>query len=188
MIYAGIMLGCWLLFGAVWAVLFVRVKRDIRRPGSLLAAVGIRLVSVLAFILLLRLPATHRLIRLWFLTAPLALRVAGDVLCVAGVALSIWARVNLGANWSGQPSVKEGHELITSGAYRLVRHPIYSGMLTGALGTSLVIGVPGVLFLLGFVAVVISRIGVEERLMGQLFGDKYLLYRQRTKALIPHLL
>ena len=78
--------------------------------------------------------------------------------------------------------------MITSGAYRLVRHPIYSGMLIAALGTSLVIGIPGLLILLGFVAMVISRIGVEERLMVQLFGDQYLQYRKRTKMLIPNLI
>lgn len=77
---------------------------------------------------------------------------------------------------------------MTSGAYRLVRHPIYSGMLIAALGTSLVIGIPGLLILLGFVAMVISRIGVEERLMLQLFGDRYLQYKKRTKMLIPYLI
>lgn len=78
--------------------------------------------------------------------------------------------------------------MMTSGAYRLVRHPIYSGMLIAALGTSLVIGIPGLLILLGFVAMVISRIGVEERLMLQLFGDRYLQYKKRTKMLIPYLI
>ena len=188
MIYTDIMAGCWIVFGAVWLALFTRVKRDINRPGSLWAAAGIRLVSVLAFILLIRLPPTRHLIQRWFSMADPAVRVVGDVLCVLGVAFSIWARANLGSNWSNQPATKEGHELMTSGAYRLVRHPIYSGMLIAALGTSLVIGIPGLLILLGFVAMVISRIGVEERLMLQLFGDRYLQYKKRTKMLIPYLI
>ena len=182
------MAGCWIAFGVVWLALFTRVKRDIDRPGSLWAAVGVRLVFVLAFILLIRLPPARHLIQSWFSMADPAVRVAGDVLCALGVAFSIWARANLGSNWSSQPAIKEGHDLVTSGAYHLVRHPIYSGMLIAMIGTALVVGVPGLLFLLGFVPIVIYRIRVEERLMMKLFGDQFLRYRKRTRMLIPYLI
>src|SRR5438477_11089067 len=64
----------------------------------------------------------------------------GVVLCVAGLAVCIWARFTLGRNWSGVVTFKAGHELITSGPYALARHPIYTGLLSMALGTVIVLG------------------------------------------------
>src|SRR5215470_6090585 len=62
---------------------------------------------------------------------------AGAVLTLAGMLVSVWARLHLGGNWSGSITIKQGHELIISGPYRFVRHPIYSGLLLAFFGSAL---------------------------------------------------
>jgi protein-S-isoprenylcysteine O-methyltransferase Ste14 len=190
MIFVDIMAICWLVFVAYWVISSLRVKRDLSHHGSLWVSVGIRLLIAFAIVLLLRLPLAREVVQngmYGFLSIHPAIKAVGAVFCAVGVAIAIWARANLGANWSGRPATKEGHELVTSGPYRFVRHPIYSGMLLAMLGTCLISGIPGLLVFVAFSAIAIYRIVVEERLMMQLFADKYLEYRKHTKALIPHI-
>ena len=71
-----------------------------------------------------------------------------------GLAFAVWARVHLGRNWSGSVTVKEGHELIRTGPYAYVRHPIYTGLITAVLGTAIASGT--VRALLGLVIIVVS--------------------------------
>ncbi len=95
----------------------------------------------------------------------------------------------LGGNWSGAVTVKEGHELVQDGPYRLIRHPIYSGVLLMILGTGLAAGrVHG---LLAFPIALIAlwfKLRVEERWMGAEFGERYALYKGNSRALIPFVL
>jgi protein-S-isoprenylcysteine O-methyltransferase Ste14 len=111
---------------------------------------------------------------------------AGVVLCIAGLAFSIWARVTLGRNWSGAVTLKEGHELIERGPYRLVRHPIYTGLITMFVVTVIVLGHVG--GIVGALLVLVSfwiKLGDEEKLMLQQFPDQYAAYQQRVKRIIP---
>ena len=112
----------------------------------------------------------------------------GVALTILGCAFAIWARLALGANWSGRPTVKTGHELIVSGPYALARHPIYTGILLAAIGTALadlqwrrLIGVAII------AAAMVMKIRQEERLMMETFPDAYPRYRRSVKALIPGL-
>jgi protein-S-isoprenylcysteine O-methyltransferase Ste14 len=118
-----------------------------------------------------------------------ALAWTGVVLCVAGLAFCIWARFTLGSNWSGVVTLKGGHELITRGPYALVRHPIYTGLLTMFVATVIVLGhVAGIIAIpLVFVSTWI-KLGHEEKLMLQKFPDQYAAYRRRVKRLIPFIL
>jgi protein-S-isoprenylcysteine O-methyltransferase Ste14 len=134
----------------------------------------------------------HRL--LYPLSAPVIPRMeivawAGVVLCVAGLSFCIWARAILGRNWSGTVTLKEGHELIERGPYRLVRHPIYTGLLAMFLGTVVVLGhVAGIA---GLVLVFVSfwiKLRDEERIMLKQFPDQYAAYQQRVKRIIPFVL
>lgn len=113
----------------------------------------------------------------------------GTILCGLGVAFSIWARAILGRNWSSNPTIKEGHELVQSGPYRFVRHPIYTGILLAIFGTSIASGKVGDLVLiLAITLMLIVKLRLEESLMQQQFAEKYTEYRNRTKALIPFFL
>lgn len=103
-----------------------------------------------------------------------------------GLVLSICARRALGGNWSGSITVKEGHELVSAGPYRWIRHPIYSGVLLMILGTALAGGrVQGLLaFVIALVALYLKS-RIEERWMEAEFAARYADYKSRTWALIP---
>src|SRR6185436_17634885 len=102
---------------------------------------------------------------------------------------AIWARTVLGGNWSSSVTFKENHELIERGPYRLVRHPIYTGILTMTLGTAIVAGrVAAWLGLVFFFVLLWLKSRKEEELLTKHFPEAYPAYKARTKALIPFLL
>jgi protein-S-isoprenylcysteine O-methyltransferase len=113
------------------------------------------------------------------------IKIVGAVLCAAGIFFAIWARRHLGKNWSGYPSEKQEHQLITSGPYAKVRHPIYTGMLAALFGSALTLGFPWLVALIIVFVIFLYRIKVEERLMLKLFPSQYPEYIKRTKMLIP---
>ena len=114
---------------------------------------------------------------------------AGTGLLALGLAFSVWARLHLGRNWSGTVTVKQDHELIRTGPYALVRHPIYTGLLCALVGTALVRGEwRGVLAVLIVFVALWRKLRLEERWMSETFGDDYRRYREHTAALIPFLL
>ena len=120
-------------------------------------------------------------------TTPTAVQIAAVGLVGIGLAFCAWARVTLGGNWSGMAPANRG--LVVAGPYKLVRHPIYTGMLVMVLGT--VVDYPAVLSYVLFVAVVVVfffKSRSEERLMIEHFPDQYPAYRARVKALIPFVL
>jgi protein-S-isoprenylcysteine O-methyltransferase Ste14 len=110
----------------------------------------------------------------------------GVALLAAGLAFSVWARVHLGRNWSGSVTVKEGHELIRSGPYAYVRHPIYTGLLAAVLGTAIASGTvhAGVGFLI-IIATLLRKLRTEERFMRETFPGEYERYSAAVPALIP---
>lgn len=113
---------------------------------------------------------------------------AGVGLTCAGVALAIWARWNLGQNWSAEVSLKVDHQLIRSGPYAFIRHPIYSGLLLAVIGTAVAIGEWRGLLAIIIVAVAIGlKAKREEALMLATFGDLYRQYRYETGFLLPRL-
>jgi protein-S-isoprenylcysteine O-methyltransferase Ste14 len=123
--------------------------------------------------------------------APASALLAGcGCLAVAlGLALSTWARMHLGSNWSGRISLKQEHVLIRTGPYAIVRHPIYSGLLLAMCGTACALGEwRGLLAVLLMAASYWRKLRLEEQLMMQTFGDEYRRYCGRTSALIPHLI
>jgi len=112
--------------------------------------------------------------------------VVGVALNFAGLLFTVWARVHLGRNWSGAVTLKQDHELITSGPYRIVRHPIYTGLLLAFAGLAVARGEWR--SILGLVIMALSfwlKLRIEERLMVEQFGSAYETYRRRVNALIP---
>jgi protein-S-isoprenylcysteine O-methyltransferase Ste14 len=108
------------------------------------------------------------------------------VLAIVGLIIAIWARRTLASNWSANITYKKDHELITSGPYHYVRHPIYTGILAMVLGTILAVGTVGAV--IGLVLIVISmwlKWRQEEELMGRHFPKEYPDYKKRTKAILP---
>ena len=108
---------------------------------------------------------------------------------VGFILFAIWARRSLGRHWSGAVTTKQDHELIRSGPYRVVRHPIYTGVLGIYFTTALISGEIHGLVGLALVSLAYWRkIRMEERYLGELFGPQYETYRSATAALIPGVL
>jgi protein-S-isoprenylcysteine O-methyltransferase Ste14 len=175
----------WMVFIVVWATLSLTVKRSVRRElwGSRLLVIAVIDAGIaLLFVSDLRLgPLDFQWIH-----ATLAPFVAGFVLTVAGIAFAIWARLYIGRNWSSSVTIKQDHQLIRTGPYSLVRHPIYSGIILASFGTALALRqVRGLLALPIIVAGFWYKAHVEERFMLEHFGPEYERYRRQTKALVP---
>lgn len=176
----------WVLLFAVWLPGYFAVKPTARIPHRARQGVTSSLL-VGGFVLLLSRGATS----FGPLATPLTPQVPlfggiGLALDLAGVAFAIWARLTLGGNWSGIVTVKRGHELVRRGPYAIVRHPIYTGLLTAMVGTALTIGRPASYLgvLCGFTAM-LMRVSDEDVLMAEEFPEAHQSYRARTKALIP---
>ncbi len=112
--------------------------------------------------------------------------IGATVLVVLGLGFSAAGRARLGRNWSSLVTLKTGHELIRSGPYSYVRHPIYSGLLLALLGTALALGTERALLGIVFMIVAfVRKLTLEERFMAEQFGQSYARYRAEVAALIP---
>jgi protein-S-isoprenylcysteine O-methyltransferase Ste14 len=179
---------CWIVFITTWLLAAVSTKRTVYRETS---AQRLRywVFFVIACILLLYRRELPYPLNLRMIPSATPVGWAAAFLCVAGLAFALWARVTLGRNWSGVVTLKEGHELVQRGPYRLVRHPIYTGMLIMFFATALVQS-----HLAGFVGVLLMfasfwiKLGREEGLMLQQFPERYAAYQQRVKRIIPFVL
>jgi protein-S-isoprenylcysteine O-methyltransferase Ste14 len=169
-------LGVWAVFWIYWLISAVGAKQGSRtrrtRPPGLL-------IVILAFLLL-------RVFRANSLSVhnPIV-RVVGVILLLAGLGLAVWARIYLGRNWGMPMTEKDEPELVTSGPYQLVRHPIYSGILLGFLGTSLATNIYWLIAFAVMGGYFVYSAKVEEGLLSASFPSMYLSYRARTKMLIP---
>lgn len=182
-------ISAWDLIIFFWLITALRVKRAVQVQGVGQRLLHSSVLAIAAVLLFAQWPDLGPLnARAWPKLASFA--ITGIVLTFAGVLIAILAKVYLGANWSGRPSIKEGHELIRKGPYAVVRHPIYSGLLLAAVGTAVAFGqdrnllaLPLVLF--GFWL----KLRTEEKFMTQAFGDQYVAYQKSVKrAMIPYIL
>lgn len=167
----------WGIFAAVWLIGAIDAKPGTRRPGR---SPTLLVVAVFGLLRVLKVNALP--------IHAVAVQAAGLALVSLGLAVAIWARFYLGRNWGMPMTSKDDPELVTSGPYRFVRHPIYSGILLAALGSALAANLFW-LIAAGVLAVYFSYSAVaEERLMSSSFPAVYPGYRARTKMLIPFVL
>ncbi|GAB3989278.1 hypothetical protein GCM10029978_113960 [Actinoallomurus acanthiterrae] len=152
-------------------------RRSLTRRALLMVGVGVFIAVVRRF------PDSFwRHLRYW--QPELAL--LGALIALASTALLLWARWVLGTMWASIPMLQEHHQLRTDGPYRLVRHPIYTGLLGLTIGGMLACGF-GIWIILLAVAVpwLLRRVRIEDGLMAGEFGASYEAYRARVPALIP---
>ncbi len=176
--------GCWLIFAIFWAVSALKSKATAERQSWLSSLAHRLLIAAGAWLL-------------WYprFSGPLRLPLTphGDgagtcaaMVCVAGLWVTLWARWTLGGNWSSIVTFKQGHELVQSGPYRMVRHPIYTGLMLMCLGTVMAGGqLHAWLSLLAFGAGFWIKLRQEEKLLLRHFPDQYPAYRKQVKALVP---
>jgi protein-S-isoprenylcysteine O-methyltransferase Ste14 len=178
----------WLAYFAYWWVMSANVKVTERResmPSRL-----VRLVSIVCAVALLWLPSLPLpFLCIRFLPHATLCFWIGSAVTAGGLLFSIWARRHLGLNWSQAVTVKKDHELITSGPYALVRHPIYTGLLLGFIGTAVARGELRGLLAVALVAGVLWRkLRLEEKWMRTQFGESYEAYSRRVAALLPYVI
>jgi len=191
MLYSLIVSACWLVFVIFWAVSAVGVKRDIDRSSwqqfwLLRIIIIVAVINAIAYSNFAR-NLNYRFNAFSTFSQETQLAALGALLCVIGIGLAIWARVHIGRNWSGVPSIKEGHELVTSGPYRLIRHPIYTGMILALLGSAFATSAWWLVAFFIVTAMFIWRVRVEESLMTKQFPEQYSEYKKRTWALVPYI-
>jgi protein-S-isoprenylcysteine O-methyltransferase Ste14 len=185
-----IILTCWAALIITWIVTSIGVKRDINR-GAWWRFWWVRIiVIVVAASVALHAAGLGGLKYHFGFVSPIApnvpLATLAVILCVFGVALAIWARLHLGRNWSPAPNLKEGHELITSGPYKIIRHPIYTGILMAMLGSALV-SPPWLIAFVIFGCMFVWRVKKEEDLLMKQFPNQYPEYKKQTWALVPYI-
>lgn len=119
---------------------------------------------------------------------PVAFAIGVGILC-PGIWLFYRSHADLGKNWSISLEIREDHQLVTSGVYRLIRHPMYTAIFLLAFAQALLLSnwLAGPSCLLAFLLMFVLRIGGEEQMMLKKFGEAYADYRNRTNRLIPHL-
>jgi protein-S-isoprenylcysteine O-methyltransferase Ste14 len=181
-------------FPAVWMIFLIywQIKAANAKKTQRLEPAGSRILRVLTILIAIVLVSTTWIPLPW-LYRPLW-RVGlwpfwlGAALTVGGLLFAIWAREHLGRNWSRSVSIKQDHELITSGPYAVVRHPIYTGSLAGFLGIAIAISeVRGFVAFVLFYLMFWAKLSKEEQWMRSQFGETYTKYVHRTAALVPYL-
>jgi protein-S-isoprenylcysteine O-methyltransferase Ste14 len=169
----------WIVFWVYWLASAFGVKQG-RASRRRIPLNGL---SALAVILLLRVFHGGSLA----VTSPV-LAAVGTVVFACGIALAVWARVHLGRNWGMPMTQKAEPELVTSGPYRFVRHPIYSGLLAALLGTALATNLIGLIIVVVLGGYFYYSASVEERNLIATFPTAYPAYRSSTKMLVPFVL
>ncbi len=169
----------WVVFWVYWLIASRGAKRTTgrrRRPPGF----GIGIIAIVLLRIFDRGGAGH-------LHGP-ALQVIGALLVAAGFGLAVWARVYLGRNWGMPMSVKDEPELVTSGPYRFIRHPIYTGIALAMVGTGVAVAFYWLILAALIGAFFVYSARVEERTLGAAFPLQYPPYREHTKMLIPFVL
>jgi protein-S-isoprenylcysteine O-methyltransferase Ste14 len=178
-LFAG-MIG-WVLFSLYWEAAGAHAAAAKSSESSGSRAFHVALANIALVLEIVPIRAFGR-----FLPDSYIVMTTGLIIEAAGLLLAIWARRHLGQNWSGRISVMAHHDLIKSGPYRLLRHPIYTGLLWMYFGVALVTG--EWLAVIGVAIAVFAywrKIRLEEATLGTAFGEGYADYRRETWALLP---
>ena len=175
----------WIVFVLYWIVSAIRT-RDTLQTESFASRYAILLIEVAGFVLLFRHSAGIGFLGNRFMHRTLASAIVGSILTWMGIGLAIWARYHLAEYWSARITIKEDHQLIRTGPYTRLRHPIYSGIVLAAIGSAVVIDqwrcVLGVgLVLVGYCI----KARKEEMMLTQQFGDAFREHQKHAGFLIP---
>ena len=183
---------CWVIFGLYWFISSSSVKSTQETRGwlagnwhGIFLLIGGLFLSNLPF--LAKVGVSISSLTILLIPSSIVINVVIIVFAVMGLIVAMIARRTLAGNWSRAVAFKEDHELITTGLYHYVRHPIYTGVLLMILATALSVGTlsAGI----GFVIIVLGlwfKLRAEEEILTKHFPKEYLAYKDRTKALIPY--
>jgi protein-S-isoprenylcysteine O-methyltransferase Ste14 len=168
----------WVAFWIYWLIASTGAKAG---SNNWTRFAGFRVAVVLVVLLLLRL----RVLRGHAVIKDPVLWGVGLAVFVLGLALAVWARIYIGGNWGMPMSQKAEPELVTTGPYRTIRHPIYTGIILGMIGTAIAISIYWLIAVVLLGGYFIYSAFIEERNLTREFPDSYPAYKGATKMLVP---
>ena len=171
----------WVVFWVFWLAASVGVKAGKQRWAQF---AGFRVAAILVFLLVFH----SRVFKGHGSTSNPWLEGIGTAIFVLGLALAVWARLYLGRHWGMPMSRKADPELVTTGPYWSVRHPIYSGIILAAVGTTIAVSLYWLAAVVFMGAYFAYSAVMEERYMAEQFPSTYPQYKRATKMLIPHVI
>lgn len=173
----------WVAFSIYWTIASKNSAGSVSSESK--ASTVFHQVVLNAALLLLFIPVPG--LSGWFLPRRLHLLVAvGAIVQIAFFLLAVSARRHLGRNWSAEVRIGEGHELVCTGPYRFMRHPIYTAMLGMFVGTAIASSQYHALLAVAILAIAyLRKTRLEENIMSETFGAEWEVYRQDTWRLIP---
>jgi protein-S-isoprenylcysteine O-methyltransferase Ste14 len=180
-----LIIDAWFVLLGVWLLAAITTKRAVKKQSDGSRILQTALVLV-AYFLIFDPQTAVGFLGLRFLPSSAAVSWMGVAITIAGLSIAIWAHFFIGRDWSSSVTVKQDHQLIRTGPYAVVRHPIYSGLLLALLGSAIELGE-----VRGLIAVALATISwrlkslIEEQFMSQQFGAEYTSYKQHVKALVP---
>lgn len=183
-----IIYGAWIVFSLYWLLAALGTKKTAKKE-NLSERLTYILLMVAGFFLLYQHNPDFGVLNRRFLPDDLWIAWLAGALTALGVLFAIWARRTIGKDWSAEVQIKQGHELICSGPYAKIRHPIYTGILLAVIGTALAIGEYRALaafafFLIGFT----RKAKKEEAFLAAEFGAAFEEHGRRTGFFLPRLL
>lgn len=175
----------WFVWCIVWLLMAAWSKPSKRRefPWQRLEHV---LPMIIGFLLIYNHNFAWKFLAIQIVPQNDILTIAGLLLTIGGLIFAVWARIALGANWSGTVTIKSGHSLIRRGPYKWIRHPIYTGLLLSMAGTVLLQG--EVRALLGFALVLLAlyrKAKREEQFLSEEFGEGFVEHAKHTGMFLP---
>lgn len=179
--YISIWIYIWLVFILVWVISAFTAKKTIYVNR---ANIPIRLMIIIMLLAGFYVIIHHHLLPI-LIVHNQVVNLIGLIITAIGLGIAVWARIYLGSNWGVPMSIKENPELITSGPYKYVRHPIYTGILLAFIGSALVQGLFWFVIFIVFAIYFIFAAGREEQQLMQQFPTQYPDYKKRTKSMIP---
>lgn len=183
----------WILFFVVWtgSIIFEAITGKVksvekREPITVLLLTRVFLYIPIILVFANETIQVHYPFGLRFLSNFTIVLYLGFIISMVGILFSIWGRIALGSNWSADAVLKSGQTLISNGPYALVRHPIYSGITLGMIGSAIALGnVGGLLAVILILIFSFLRITYEESMMNEKFGNEWKEYAKRVKRFIP---
>jgi protein-S-isoprenylcysteine O-methyltransferase Ste14 len=178
----------WVIFLIYWIIGAFKTRAT-RRKESPISRLSIVLVEIAGYLLIFNDALSIGLLGRRVLPRTALLATVGVVMTWWGIALAIWARYHLGEYWSARITIKEDHQLIRTGPYRRLRHPIYSGLIMAAVGSALLFDlwrcVVGLCLVVAGYAIKARK---EEAMLGEQFGEAFREHRKHTGFLFPRFL
>lgn len=177
----GILWLCWLVS---WGLAAIWASRPAKRPPLRQEATYRALTIAGAVLMFVQFRQADRWMLFWL--PPISLGWILLVVAIAGIGFAWWARLHLGTLWSGRVTRKEGHRIVDTGPYGLVRHPIYTGILVALYATALAF--PGPFNIAGAAVLTVAfviKARLEEAFLSEELGPEYAVYRKRTPMLVP---